>query len=108
MSSFQQTFTARKPQIIALLVGLVLGPFISGMAGWQVTSATLRSTVENAIVQQQVKFCEVRARAVVADTTKLDYSARYKLAEEWAKMPWQAEARSAVISGCSDGLSQAS
>jgi len=104
MSSLQERFNARKPQIIALVVGLLLGPFISGMAGWQVTSSTLRDTVERAVVQQQVKFCEVRARADVADLTKLEYSARYKLAEKWAKMPWQSEAQSDVISGCSNGL----
>ena len=104
MSSFGQYLSARKPPFIALVVGLLLGPLISGMAGWQVTATTLHKTVKDAVMEQQVKFCEVRARADVADLTKLEYSARYKLAEKWAKMPWQSEAQSDVISGCSNGL----
>lgn len=106
MSSFQEKLQAKKPIILAFVAGLLVGPFVSGTMGWQVKSSTVTSMVRSAAVQQQVKFCEWRARAVIADPSKLDYSARYKLAEEWAKMPWQTDADSEVVSGCSNGLSE--
>ena len=106
MSTFQEKFQARKPIVLAFVAGLVVGPIISGSMGWQIRSSTVSAMVRGAAVQQQVKFCEWRARGVVKDPSKLDYSARFKLAEEWAKMPWQQEADSEVVSGCSNGLSE--
>ena len=106
MSSFQQTLVAKKPILIAFAAGLLVGPIISGSMGWQIRSTTVSEMVRGAAVAQQVKFCEWRARSVVADPSKLDYSARFKLAEESAKMPWQQEANSEVVSGCSNGLAE--
>ncbi|HKJ00682.1 MAG TPA: hypothetical protein VKB51_19605 [bacterium] len=106
MSSFQEKLQARKPLILAFAAGLLVGPLISGMMGWQVTSTTATKLVETATVNEQVKFCAVRARAVVADPSKLEYSERFKLAEKWARMPWQQQADSDVISGCTNNLSE--
>jgi len=102
--SFQEKFQARKPLILAFAAGLLVGPLISGMLGWQVRMATVDTMVRHAAVLQQVKFCEMRARAAVADASTLDYTERYKLAEQWAKLPWQGQADSEVVSGCSNGL----
>jgi hypothetical protein len=106
MSGFQDKLNAKKPVIIAFAAGLLLGPFISGTMGWQVKSSTVKSMVHNAAVAQQIKVCQWRARGVVADPSKLEYMERFKLAEEWAKMPWQQEADSEVVSGCSNSLSE--
>jgi hypothetical protein len=106
MNSLQAKFQAKKPLIIAFVVGLLLGPFISGMMGWQVRSATVTKQVHDAAVHEQVQFCAMRARASVSDPSKLDYSDRFKLAEKWAKMPWEQAADSEVVWGCSDNLSE--
>jgi hypothetical protein len=106
MSSIREFYLAKKPIILAFVIGLLMGPFISGMMGWQIRSSVVTKLVHTTAVQQQAKFCAVRARATVADVSKLDYSARFKLAEEWAKMPWQQEADSEVVSACSDNLSE--
>ena len=106
MSTLQERFQARKPVIIAFVAGLVVGPLLSGMLGWQVRAKTVTEMVHSAAVQQQVKFCEMRARAAVTDPSKLEYTQRYNLAKEWAKLPWQSEADSEVVSGCSNNLSE--
>ncbi len=106
MSSLQEKFNAKKPVILAFAAGLIVGPLISGTLGWQVRSETVGKLVRRAAVQQQIKFCVVRARAAVDDPTKLDYADRYELAEQWAMMPWQQQADSDVVSGCSNDLSE--
>ena len=104
MDSLKQQWTSKKPMIIGLVAGLLLGPLISGMMGWQVSTAYLTSMVHRAVVQQQVSFCELRALAANKNAGKLEYSDRYELAKLWAKMPGQAEADSDVVSGCTNGL----
>jgi hypothetical protein len=104
MDTIKQEWTRRKPFIMGLVVGLLAGPLVSGIMGWQVTSAFLQRSVHTAIVAQQVGFCEFRARAAVKDPEKLDYTARYALAELWAKMPGQTATDSDVVSGCTNGL----
>lgn len=106
MSSLQERFQARKPVILAFVAGLVLGPIISGIFGWQVRSATVREMVQSAAVQQQIRFCEMRARAAVQNASDLDYTERHELAKEWAKLPWQQQADSDVVSGCTNNLSE--
>ena len=106
MSSLPEIFQAKKTIILAFAGGLLLGPFISGMMGWQVTSTTLQEKVHSAVVEQQVEFCKARARAAVEDPSKLEYAARYELAKKWAIMPWQTSAESEVISGCSNELAE--
>ncbi len=106
MSSLLEMFQAKKTIILAFAVGLLVGPFISGMMGWQVTSTTLQEKVHSAVVEQQVKFCTARARAAVEDPSKLEYTARYELAQKWAIMPWLTSADSEVSTGCSNELAE--
>ena len=54
---------------IALAVGLIAGPIISNLLGWQVSSSTMEEEVGAAVVEQQALFCEERARADAAYTT---------------------------------------
>jgi hypothetical protein len=90
----------RKPQLIALAVGLIAGPLISNYAGWQVTSGSARAQVRAGIVETQATYCEVRARTAVAAPDKLDWSARVDLARKWAVMPGADSADSDVASAC--------
>ena len=41
-----------KPVVFALVLGLVVGPFISNMIGWQVTSGTSEEQVRASVVEQ--------------------------------------------------------
>jgi hypothetical protein len=104
MDTLRNFIGARKQLIQGLVVGLIIGPILSGIVGWQVRSSTARDMVRSAVVAQQVKVCEFRARIAVPDPAKLEWSARYDLARTWAKMPWQESADSDVVSGCSTGL----
>ncbi len=90
----------RKPQLIALAIGLVAGPLISNYLGWQVTSANARTQVRAGIVEQQATYCEVRARTAVEAPGKLDWSARLELARKWAIMPGNEAADSDVANAC--------
>lgn len=89
-----------KSTVIGLVIGLIAGPFISNMVGWQVTRDKLYEEVRAAVVEQQALFCKERARAEVEDMSGLDYGARRDLAEKWAVMPGQESAKSEVISTC--------
>ena len=105
MNMLQQQWTAKKPVIFGIVIGLLVGPLISGIMGWQVSSAFLKREVHAAVVKQQVAFCEMRAKAAVKNLDKLEYSARYDVAKAWATLPGQSEADSDVVSGCTNGLS---
>lgn len=90
----------RKPQLIALAIGLVAGPLISNYLGWQVTSGNARTQVRAGIVEQQATYCDVRARTAVEAPGKLDWSARVELARKWSIMPGAESAESDVTNAC--------
>jgi hypothetical protein len=90
----------RKPQLIALAIGLIAGPLISNYAGWQVTSGNARAQVRAGIVEQQASYCDVRARTAVAAPGKLEWSARNELARKWAAMPGTDAVDSEVANAC--------
>lgn len=108
MSSWTETrakltreWTERKPQIIALAIGLVAGPLISNYAGWTVTSGNNRAQVRAGIVEQQATYCDVRARTAEAAPEKLEWRARLDLARKWAVMPGATgDADSEVTNAC--------
>jgi len=79
----------KKPIAFAFALGLVLGPFISNMIGWQVTNGSLERRVRAAVVEQQALFCVERVRAAGQDTTGFEYSALKDIAKEWSVMPGQ-------------------
>jgi hypothetical protein len=93
-----------KARAIALAIGLVMGPFISNFLGWQVTSGSAQSRLDQTVIEQQALFCEARARAAVKEPGKLDWTARRDLAEKWAVMPGKTAATSGVVSACADKL----
>ena len=88
------------------MLGLVVGPFVSNMIGWQVTSGTLEEQVRAAVVEQQALFCVERVRATGQNLSGLDYGARRDLAEKWAVMPGQDSADYDVRYACSEKLEE--
>ena len=96
----KQTWEAARLKVYALLVGLVAGPLISNLAGWQVTSGTASAQLKSGLVEQQASFCLARAHAEVRDTGKLDWDGRHKLATKWAVMPGATTADSDVVTAC--------
>jgi hypothetical protein len=93
-----------KPKLMYLVIGLIAGPIITSMAGWQVTSGSVKSRVHAGIVEQQALFCEAKARADVAQPNKLEWSARADLAKKWAMMPGATTTDYDVISACANKL----
>jgi len=93
-----------KPKLMYLVIGLIAGPLITSMAGWQVTSGNAQARVRAGIVEQQALFCEAKARADVATPNKLEWSARSDLAKKWAVMPGATTTDSDVVSACANKL----
>jgi hypothetical protein len=99
-------WAAAKPVAIGLAIGLIAGPILSGMAGFQVRSSTAHAAARAGIVEQQALFCHERARAERPETGgRLDWSRSYALAQRWAVMPGSTEPDSEVASACARKLS---
>jgi hypothetical protein len=88
------------------VVGLIAGPIISGMAGFQMRTSSAEAAVHAGVVAQQADFCVERARAATPSTTGLSYQARSDLAREWAVMPGMTTPDMDVVYACSDRLSR--
>jgi hypothetical protein len=103
-----QTATARwqtiKPKVIYFAIGLVAGPLITSFAGWQVLSGTAREQTRTGVVELQAVICAAQAHSQVADTSKLEWTARTDLAKKWAVMPGATTADPAVASSCAGKL----
>jgi len=103
-----QTATTRwqtiKPKVVYLVIGLVAGPLITSVAGLQVLSGTARDRAHAGIVESQAVICAARARTEVADTSKLEWTARTDLAKKWAVMPGATTADPEVASTCAGKL----
>ncbi len=97
-----------KPRIIFLVIGLVLGPFISSWLGWQVTTGTMDTAVEDALVAYRAGLCVEWARSDPEATSDVlgDYSARRKIAEKWAVMPGEEKADLDVMRECTSRLAK--
>jgi hypothetical protein len=93
-----------KPKLMYLIIGLIAGPVITSIAGWQVLSGTARDQVRAGVVEQQATFCALKARAAVANTSKLEYGVRYELANKWAVMPGATKADPDVTNACNTKL----
>lgn len=97
-----------KPRILFLAIGLVLGPFISSWLGWQVTTGTMESAVEEAVVAYRAGLCVERARSDPEATAAVleDYSGRRELAEKWAVLPGEEDADRDVVNECNSRLAR--
>lgn len=104
MSKFAVAWASYKPRLYALALGLVAGPIISNIAGWQMMTSSAQSMARAGVVEQQALFCDSRARAENKDPGKLDWSARNDLAKKWAGMPGSATVDSDVVSACARKL----
>ena len=96
-----------RPRIIFLVIGLVVGPFISSWIGWQVTTGTMESAVSDAVVSYRGGLCAERARSDPEATSDMlnDTADRRKLAEKWAVLPGEEEAdKNAVVRECNSLL----
>lgn len=80
-------WTKAKPLLLALGLGLVAGPVISGMVGFQMRTSTAQTLANNGVVAQQAIYCDIQARIENADPKALDWSARNTLARRFATLP---------------------
>lgn len=93
-------WASAKPKVMYLAIGLIAGPIVTNIAGWQVLSGTARDQARAGVVEQRAMFCAANARTEVPDASKLDYNARNTLAKKWAVMPGATEAESDVTNAC--------
>ncbi len=104
MNALKARWERYKPILIGFAVGLILGPFISGSLGWQVTGGTMKENVRNAVVSQQASMCEYLARQAVERPDELNYTKRRTLAEKYASFTWDTDVDYSVVSDCTDKL----
>ncbi len=93
-----------KPQLMALAIGLAVGPIFTNYMGWQLTVGAADARVRAGIVEQQAGFCEANARVDVKEPGKLEWSQRSDLAKKWAMMPGRSAVDSDVVSACAGKL----
>ena len=100
-----------RPPILYLLLGMILGPFVTSWLGWQVNlniiTGTTNTAVDEAIVAYRAGLCVQRARSdpEAAGAVLADDSTRRKLAEKWAALPGEVPDL-AVIIECSSRLAK--
>ena len=93
-----------KAKLTYLVIGLLAGPVITDMAGWQVTRSEIQDQVHAGIVEQQALYCEAKARIEMPAATMLSYGARDKLAMKWAVMPGATTTDIDVVRACARKL----
>ena len=93
-----------KPQVVALAIGLAVGPILTNYMGWQLTTGAADARLRAGIVEQQASFCAANARADVVEPGKLEWSQRSDLAKKWSVMPGRSEVDSDVVSACAGKL----
>ena len=93
-----------KPIALGLAIGLVAGPIISGMVGFQMRSSTARTLVHDGVVGQQAIYCADRAHAETPNTAALDWNARNDLARRFATTPGTTQVDYEVQRACADRL----
>jgi hypothetical protein len=98
-------WAAAKPIVIGVAVGLIAGPIISGVTGFQIRTSTAQAAARAGIVEQQATFCAERARAAVPSAATLGWQERSELARKWAVMPGSTVVDSDVVYACSGKLS---
>lgn len=86
-SDVSARWTTAKPLLLALGVGLVAGPIISGMVGFQMRTSTAQTLAHSGVVEQRAIYCADRARVETPDTARLDWSTRNTLARRFATSP---------------------
>jgi hypothetical protein len=95
-----------KPIAMGIAIGLVAGPIVSGMLGFQMRSSTARTLAHEGVIAQQAIFCADRARAETPNVAALDWSARSDLARRFATMPGAERVDYEVQRACADRLVQ--
>lgn len=86
-SNVSARWTRGKPLLLALAVGLIAGPIISSMAGFQIRTSTAQTLAHDGVVEQQAIYCADRARADTPNAKELDWSARNTLSRRFATNP---------------------
>ena len=104
MQTAQAKWQAAKPIVIALAIGLVVGPMISSYMGWQVTHGTAQAQMRDSVTEQLAMICAARAKADVVESGKLDWSARNELAKKWVVLAGAPLADLDVTDACSRRL----
>lgn len=96
-----------RPWALGLGIGLVAGPIISAVVGFQVRTSTAQAATRAGVVEQQANFCAERARAAHAATGAtgtMDWQKRSDLARAWATMPGETASDPDVVFACSSQL----
>ena len=95
-----------KPAVWGFILGLIVGPSVSGYFGWQVLADTAQRRVQSAVVDQEARTCALLAREHTPDVDKLGYGKRHDLAQQYAKLPWSDGSDYRVVDACANALTE--
>jgi hypothetical protein len=96
-----------QPFVLALVLGLIAGPYISNALGWQVTSGAASAQARADVVERLSSVCAAQARMEITNPSELDPTARARLAEKSAVMPGETSAAFDVTIACAGKLGRA-
>lgn len=97
-------WTRAKPMLLGLGIGLVAGPILSGVVGFQMRTSTAQTMLHDGVVAQQAIYCADRARADTPVTSGMDWTARNDLARRFATQPGTTQVDYEVARACADRL----
>jgi hypothetical protein len=89
-----------KPVLMAIVFGLVAGPLAANSFGWTVWAGSARAQLRASNVQSSALFCSENVRANVPNVGELDFDARSKLADNWARARGEEQPDAEVTETC--------
>ncbi|WP_137181681.1 hypothetical protein [Roseomonas sp. AR75] len=93
-----------KPMVMGLAIGVVAGPIISGLAGFQIRTSTAAAAERASLVSLQAEVCSERAKAASPGFDTTNWQVRNDLARQWAAMPGSTAVDQDVVYACSTRL----
>jgi hypothetical protein len=79
------SWDATKAAATTLVFGLVAGPIIANAFGWTMWAGAARAQLRASVVEQSSLLCAEQVRNTAGQTGDMDFPARTKLADDWAR-----------------------
>ncbi len=93
--------------IVALALGVFVGPFLSNAMGWQITPDAALAQARAGLVELQSDYCDLQARADIDELHgQLGWRVRNDLANKWARMPGSDKVEFDVVRACAQKLAR--
>lgn len=103
-SKVSQTWDSLRPYGTAFVIGLIAGPILTALLGFQVLESAAAKRSEAAAMGVQAQICAAQAKIAVPSAADLNWVDRNELAQQWAVMPGSTVAAPGVATTCGNLL----